>query len=107
MPKLLPYVARRANELMELFAKHAEEGSAAELDSYFMDTTMDIINYYLYGRHDLNYDLVGGRTNLKVNHIQRKKSSLVLTLLILVPSRTSWLWLSVTQGMAAFWYQQD
>lgn len=55
---------------MELFAKHAEEGSAAELDSYFMDTTMDVINYYLYGRHDLNYDLVGGRTNLKVSKEQ-------------------------------------
>ncbi|ORE12099.1 cytochrome P450 [Rhizopus microsporus var. microsporus] len=68
VPKLLPYVTRRVNDLMELFAKHAEEGSAAELDSYFMDTTMDVINYYLYGRHDLNYDLVGGRTNLKFIH---------------------------------------
>lgn len=27
---------------------------------------MDVINYYLYGRSDLNYDLVGGRRNLKV-----------------------------------------
>jgi hypothetical protein len=31
-----------------------------------MDVTMDIINYYLYGRADLNYDMVGGRKNLKV-----------------------------------------
>ncbi|CAO3687709.1 unnamed protein product [Rhizopus microsporus] len=68
VPKLLPYITRRVNDLMELFAKHAEEGSAAELDSYFMDTTMDVINYYLYGRHDLNYDLVGGRRNLKFMH---------------------------------------
>jgi hypothetical protein len=30
--------------------------------------TMDVINYYLYGRSELNYDSVGNRNNLKVGH---------------------------------------
>lgn len=66
VPKLLPYVATRAGTLLKLFEEQAETGNAIELDDLFMDMTMDVINYYLYGRSDLNYDLVGGRRNLKV-----------------------------------------
>ncbi|KAI8640820.1 cytochrome P450 [Parasitella parasitica] len=66
VPKLLPYVATRASSLLDLFEKQAATGEAIELDELFMDMTMDVINYYLYGRNELNYDIVGGRTNLKV-----------------------------------------
>jgi hypothetical protein len=62
----MPYVVSRAGELLSVFEKHAETGKAIELDDLFMDMTMDVINYYLYGRNDLNYDLIGGKTNLKV-----------------------------------------
>ncbi|KAI9261035.1 cytochrome P450 [Sporodiniella umbellata] len=65
VPTLLPYVARRTADLMNLFERYAEDQKPAELDGLFMDTTMDVINYFLYGRHDLNYDMVGGRTNMK------------------------------------------
>ncbi|KAI8095517.1 cytochrome P450 [Thamnidium elegans] len=65
VPKLLPYVAGRAGKLLTVFEEHADLGKAIELDDLFMDMTMDVINYYLYGRSDLNYDLVGGRSNLK------------------------------------------
>ncbi|KAG1458343.1 hypothetical protein G6F46_004576 [Rhizopus delemar] len=68
VPKLLPYVASRTAELLSTFEKYAENGSPVELDNLFMDATMDIINYYLYGRNDLNYDIVGGRTNMKFIH---------------------------------------
>lgn len=67
VPKLLPYVASRAGKLLDVFEKQAELGEPVELDELFMDMTMDVINYYLYGRSELNYDLVGGRLNLKVN----------------------------------------
>lgn len=60
-------MASRTAELLSTFEKYAEDGSPVELDNLFMDATMDIINYYLYGRNDLNYDIVGGRTNMKVN----------------------------------------
>lgn len=66
VPKLLPYVAGRTNDMLKVFEKQAESGVAIELDELFMDMTMDVINYYLYGRNDLNYYLVGGRSNLKV-----------------------------------------
>lgn len=66
VPKLLPYVAKRTNVTLSIFERHAESGDAIELDELFMDMTMDVINFYLYGRNDLNYDIVGGRSNLKV-----------------------------------------
>ncbi|KAF1797356.1 CYP5211, partial [Mucor lusitanicus] len=66
VPKLLPYVASRASALLKVFEEQSETGEAIELDNLFMDMTMDVINYYLYGRSDLNYDLVGDRRNLKV-----------------------------------------
>jgi cytochrome P450 len=66
VPKLLPYVTDRTGALLDLFEKHADSGEAIELDDLFTDLTMDVINYYLYGRSDLNYDLVSGRKNLKV-----------------------------------------
>ena len=59
-------MASRTAELLTIFEKYAKDGSPVELDNLFMDATMDIINYYLYGRNDLNYDIVGGRTNMKV-----------------------------------------
>ncbi|KAI7860474.1 cytochrome P450 [Circinella umbellata] len=68
VPNLLPYVSNRAKELLDLFSEHAENGTPVELDEVFMNLTMDVINYYLYGRSDLNYDMVGGRTNLKNVH---------------------------------------
>ncbi|KAI9264881.1 cytochrome P450 [Phascolomyces articulosus] len=68
VPNLLPYVSNRAKQLLDLFGKHAEQETAVELDEVFMDLTMDVINYYLYGRNDLNYDMVGGCTNLKNIH---------------------------------------
>lgn len=66
MPKLLPYVATRAAALLTVFEEQSETDEAIELDNLFMDMTMDVINYYLYGRSDLNYGIVGGRCNLKV-----------------------------------------
>lgn len=69
VPNLLPYVSTRTRQLLDLFAEHADQGTAIELDETFMDLTMDVINYYLYGRSDLNYDIVGGRYNLKVRWI--------------------------------------
>ncbi|KAI8390856.1 cytochrome P450 [Radiomyces spectabilis] len=68
VPNLLPYVAKRAGQLMLTFQKSAHQRTAIELDEVFMDMTMDVINYYLYGRSDLNYDMVGGRSNLKNEH---------------------------------------
>ncbi|KAI7907735.1 cytochrome P450 [Cokeromyces recurvatus] len=68
VPKLLPYVATRTGDLLQLFEKHAHSGKAIELDELFMGLTMDVINYYLYGRSELNYDIVGGRQNLKNEH---------------------------------------
>ncbi|KAI9490797.1 cytochrome P450 [Zychaea mexicana] len=68
VPNLLPYVSNRAKQLLDLFEKHAEQNTAVELDEVFMNLTMDVINYYLYGRSDLNYEMVGGRTNLKNVH---------------------------------------
>lgn len=52
-----------------MFEQHADSGKAIELDGLFMDMTMDVINYYLYGRSNLNYDVVGGKSNLKVHMI--------------------------------------
>lgn len=49
-----------------MFKTQAISGVAIEVDTMFEDMTMDVINFYLYGRSDLNYDLVGGRSNLKV-----------------------------------------
>ncbi|KAG1120479.1 hypothetical protein G6F42_012737 [Rhizopus arrhizus] len=68
VPKLLPYVATRAAALLTVFEAQSETDEAIELDSLFMDMTMDVINYYLYGRSDLNYGIVGGRRNLKNEH---------------------------------------
>ncbi|KAG0174221.1 hypothetical protein DFQ28_000011 [Apophysomyces sp. BC1034] len=68
VPNLLPYVAQRTEKVLSLFDKHASQGTAVELDEVFQDMTMDVINYYLYGRSDLNYDMVGGRSNLKKEH---------------------------------------
>lgn len=62
----MPYVASRTTNLLSVFHQHADTGEAIELDDLFMDLTMDVINYYLYGREDLNYELVGGQRNLKV-----------------------------------------
>ncbi|KAF7721700.1 hypothetical protein EC973_004289 [Apophysomyces ossiformis] len=70
VPNLLPYVARRTEQVLALFEKHAVQGTAVELDEVFQDMTMDVINYYLYGRSDLNYNIVGGRTNLKKEHLR-------------------------------------
>ncbi|KAG2195955.1 hypothetical protein INT47_007091 [Mucor saturninus] len=68
VPKLLPYVAARTNEMLKVFEAQAITGDAIELDVMFQDMTMDVINFYLYGRNDLNYELVGGRSNLKNEH---------------------------------------
>lgn len=76
MPKLLPYVASRAATLLKIFEEQSETGEAIELDDLFMDMTMDVINYYLYGRSDLDYDIVGGRRNLKVQSHSMKLGSL-------------------------------
>ncbi|KAI9482996.1 MAG: cytochrome P450 [Benjaminiella poitrasii] len=65
VPKLMPYVAKRTGDLLQLFENHANSGKVLELDELFMDLTMDVINYYLYGRSELNYNVVGGRQNLK------------------------------------------
>lgn len=80
---MLPYVAARASKLLEVFEEHADIGKAIELDDLFMDMTMDVINYYLYGRSDLNYDLVGGRPNLKV---------IVISLVSIKKSNSHCLW---------------
>lgn len=66
VPKLLPYVSGRAATLLDVFEKSAKSGQAIELDNLFMDMTMDVINFYLYGRKELKYDMVGGKSNLKV-----------------------------------------
>ncbi|KAI8353250.1 cytochrome P450 [Choanephora cucurbitarum] len=68
VPKLLPYVASRTQRLMDLFGEQADKGTCIELDDIFMDLTMDVINYYLYGREALDYDIVNGRRNLKYEH---------------------------------------
>ncbi|KAI7869006.1 cytochrome P450 [Spinellus fusiger] len=67
VPNLLPYVVNRAQQLLYVFGMAAQSGEAIELDSLFQDLTMDVINFYLYGRHDLNYNIIGGRTNLKAS----------------------------------------
>ncbi|KAL0078970.1 hypothetical protein J3Q64DRAFT_1697521 [Phycomyces blakesleeanus] len=68
VPNLLPYVVKRAHELLDTFGKASDQGTALELDGVFQDLTMDVINFYLYGRSDLNYELVGGKENLKHMH---------------------------------------
>ncbi|KAL9539422.1 hypothetical protein MBANPS3_010262 [Mucor bainieri] len=68
VPKLLPYVAGRATALLKVFEEQSETNEAIALDDLFMDMTMDVINYYLYGRSDLNYGIVGGRHNMKNEH---------------------------------------
>ncbi|KAI8967808.1 cytochrome P450 [Mycotypha africana] len=65
VPHLLPYVASRARELLDTFTRAAASGQAIELDDLFTDLTMDVINFYLYGRKDLNYAIVGGKRNMK------------------------------------------
>ncbi|KAI8148262.1 cytochrome P450 [Fennellomyces sp. T-0311] len=65
VPNLLPYVASRAKQLLDQFGKYADRNEALEVDEVFTDLTMDVINFYLYGRSDLNYHIVGGRRNLK------------------------------------------
>ncbi|ORZ05055.1 cytochrome P450 [Absidia repens] len=70
VPKLLPYVGEKATEVMTLFGQHALQGTALEVDNVFTDLTMNVINYYLYGRRDLNFDIVGGRANLKNEHLK-------------------------------------
>lgn len=62
----MPYVATRTKELLDIFEQHANQNTVVEVDELFQNLTMDVINFYLYGRGDLNYDMVGGRTNLKV-----------------------------------------
>ncbi|KAI8344645.1 cytochrome P450 [Chlamydoabsidia padenii] len=69
VPKLLPYVVEKANDLMVLFSDHASNGTALEVDDVFTDLTMGVINYYLYGRRDLNFEIVGGRSLLKKKHM--------------------------------------
>ncbi|KAI8362775.1 cytochrome P450 [Blakeslea trispora] len=66
VPKLLPYVAARTQTLMNLFGEQVDKGTSIELDDTFMNLTMDVINYYLYGRETLDYDIVDGRKNLKL-----------------------------------------
>ncbi|KAI7881839.1 cytochrome P450 [Lichtheimia hyalospora FSU 10163] len=70
VPNLLPYVATRTKELLNVFEEHANQGTALEVDELFQNLTMDVINFYLYGRGDLDYDMVGGRTNLKNEHLK-------------------------------------
>ncbi|RCH78341.1 hypothetical protein CU098_002459, partial [Rhizopus stolonifer] len=70
VPKLMPYVASRTLTLLDVFDQHAQQGTTIELDSVFMDLTMDVINFYLYGRDDLDYTIVNGRENLKHEHEQ-------------------------------------
>ncbi|KAI8092872.1 cytochrome P450 [Halteromyces radiatus] len=70
VPKLLPYVAEQVTDVLNLFDQHASQGTALELDNVFTDLTMGVINYYLYGRRDLKFDMVGGRSNLKHEHLK-------------------------------------
>lgn len=73
VPKLLPYVVEQSTEILALFNEHASQGTALEVDNVFTDLTMNVINYYLYGRRDLNFEMVGGRSNLKVNDNRERK----------------------------------
>ncbi|KAI8062910.1 cytochrome P450 [Gongronella butleri] len=66
VPKLLPYVTEQANELIAIFADHHSKSNPIEVDDVFTDLTMNVINYYLYGTRHLNFDLVGGRSRLKL-----------------------------------------
>ncbi|KAI8983564.1 cytochrome P450 [Pilobolus umbonatus] len=68
VPNLLPFVATRTQELLGLFDENAKTGTALEVDGVFTDLTMDVINYSLYGTNDLKYSIVGGKSNLKLEH---------------------------------------
>ena len=76
MPNLLPYVAEQANELVAIFSDHHSKSNPIEVDDVFTDLTMNVINYYLYGTRDLNFDLVGGRARLKVRVFFLKKMAI-------------------------------
>ncbi|KAI9303164.1 cytochrome P450 [Cunninghamella echinulata] len=70
VPKLLPYVSSQANNLLKIFEQYELKKAPLEMDNVFTDLTMNVINFYLYGRSDLNYDIVGGRSNLKKEHLK-------------------------------------
>ncbi|CAO3622767.1 unnamed protein product [Cunninghamella blakesleeana] len=70
VPNLLPYVSSQANNLLSIFEQSQLEKRPLEIDNLFTDLTMNVINYYLYGTSHLNYDLVGGRSNLKKEHLK-------------------------------------
>jgi hypothetical protein len=68
----LPFVARRVGVLISVIERTADKNETMELDETFMDLTMDVINQYLYGRSaedELNYSIVGNKSNLKVCRI--------------------------------------
>ncbi|KAG2177943.1 hypothetical protein INT43_003190 [Umbelopsis isabellina] len=67
----LPFAIKRVKELTSTIQQAADTRQTLELDDVFMDLTMDVINQYLYGRsaeHELDYSIVGGKTNLKHEH---------------------------------------
>lgn len=95
---------------MQIFDQHARDGTFLELDEVFMDLTMDVINYYLYGRSDLNYDMVGGRANLKVQidtEEVRSKLSLTHELYFVGRASSSGTRLPIRRSMAPFWHQPN
>lgn len=69
----LPFIAKRVSTLLSDIDTAARRKNTLELDEIFMDLTMDVINQYLYGRsaeNELNYSIVGGKSNLKVDITQ-------------------------------------
>lgn len=68
----LPFVIKRVIELTSTIHQAADTQQTLELDDVFMDLTMDVINQYLYGRSakdELDYSIVGGKSNLKVRSL--------------------------------------
>jgi hypothetical protein len=68
----LPFIAKRVGMLLSDIDTAAKKNNTLELDEIFIDLTMDVINQYLYGRSaedELDYSIVGGKSNLKVGRI--------------------------------------
>lgn len=68
----LPFIAKRVSTLLSDIDTASKRNDTLELDDIFMDLTMDVINQYLYGRsaeNELDYSIVGGKSNLKVGII--------------------------------------
>jgi hypothetical protein len=63
------FVAKRIGQLLSAIELTSNNKEYLELDEMFMDLTMDVINQYLYGRSaedELDYSIVGNKSNLKV-----------------------------------------